>query len=183
MGRYLLLPVEILEDVRVVVGALQERLCREGPSVLYGRVSLLLPEQGEQVGIGLLAGHDDHVVVVLGGCPDEGDASYVYLLDDVLFGSVLCDIFLERIQIHYHKVDAGDVVSLPFGHIRRLFPAVQDAAHNLGMEGLHPASEYGGISCEVLNCCNRNVMTAQILLRTPCGEYLYAEANQFICNV
>ena len=110
-------------------------------------------------------------------------ASYVYLLDDVLFGSVLCDIFLERIQIHYHKVDARDVVFFSLGDIGWLFPAVQDAAHDLGMESLHPASEYGRVAGEILDCCNRNVMAVEVLLCAACGEYLHTEANQLIGNV
>ena len=146
-------------------------------------MSFLLPEQGEQVSVGFLTGNYDDIVVVLGRSPDKSYASDVYLLYDVLFGSVLCDVLLERIQIHYDQIDARDVVFFSLGDIGWLFPAVQDAAHDLGMESLHPASEYGRVAGEILDCCNRNVMAVEVLLCAACGEYLHTEANQLIGNV
>ena len=164
-------------------------MCRiEGPggeaaAVLNGGHSLLRAQQLQQVSVGILAGDNDHVAEVLCGGADEGDASDVYLLDDLLLRCALGDIFPEGVEVHDDQVNAWNLIFFPLLEVSGLLPAVEDSSHYLRMEGLDASSEDGGVSCYVLYGCNRNVMVCQIVLGASCGEYLHSQVNQLISNV
>ena len=171
--RYLFPAVEVLENVGVISGTLEEGFGGEAAAVLNGGDSLFSAEQLQQVSVGVLAGDNDYVTEVLCGSAYEGDAAYVNLFDYLFFRGVFGDIFFERVEVHDHEVDARNLIFLLLRQVRCLFPAEEYTAHDFRMKGLHSASEDGRVSGHVLDGCNRNVMGCQIVLGTPGGEYLH----------
>ena len=83
-------------------------------------------------------GYHPHVVMVFGGRPDQGRASYV---DVFRAGSAL-----EGVQIHHHQVDRIDAVLFHLGLMGGIGSVGQDAAVNLGVERHHPMSQQGRIT-------------------------------------
>ena len=70
-------------DGSVVVAAYAESASSEHLAVLEVCLSALLVKDVEKHAVFCLAGHDNHILEVLGSCTDERDAAYIDLLDDV----------------------------------------------------------------------------------------------------
>ena len=75
--------------------------------------------------------HD--IVEVLCGAANQGDASYVYFLDNVGFGGSGGYCIFKGIEVHDHQVDVGDII---LGHLQTVsvvFAPAEDAAEHFGV--------------------------------------------------
>src|SRR6184192_2165946 len=97
----------------------------------------------------------------------HGGTADVDVLDE-LFGSQsrLSGCRLERVKVHYHKIDRSDAVFLRLLLILRMFPPKEQAAVHLWMQRFHASAKHFGPAGEVGNIAHRDAVFAQEL----CGS-------------
>ena len=116
-----------------------------------GGAAILLLIEFQKLLIMINGRNNHHVLEVLGGCTDKGDAADVYLFDDVLLWGPAGNGGLKGIEVHDDQVDFGNLI------LRQLLPVgehvapTENAAKDLGMEGFDTASQNGRIAREGLN--------------------------------
>ena len=128
-------------DGRVIVAAHAERALGKHLAVFYVGLCALLVENVEQHAVFCLAGHDNHVLEVLGSGADERDAAYVDLLDDVGFRSAACHSLLEGIEVNDDEVDFRNVVFFHLLSVALVVAAAQNASKHFGVECLHASTQ------------------------------------------
>ena len=96
-----------------------------------------LVENLQQHGIFALAGHDDHILKVLGSGTDKGDAADVNLLDDLLVACSAGYSLLEGLEIHDDQIDGRNIIFFHLLQVALIVAAGKDASENLRMQGLH----------------------------------------------
>ena len=77
--------------------------------------------------------------MVLGGGADHGRAADVDVLDAVVEGGAAATVCFERIEIDDQEIDGGDLVLLRLRHVLGVAAHSEQAAVNLGMQGLDAA--------------------------------------------
>ena len=142
----LLLLVEVVEDGGVVVGTDVEGIGSEAAALLEGGGTVLLGVDVEKLLVVVDGGDNDNVVEVFGGGTDEGNASDVNLLDDVLLGGAGSHGGLERVEVDDDEVDFRNFVLCQLFTVGVHVATAEDAAEDFGVEGLDTASEDGGIA-------------------------------------
>lgn len=117
--------------------------------------------------------HDGHIFVVLGGGANHGRAADVDVLDRIGQGAIgLGDGGGEGIEVDHDHVDGGDVVLSHDGVV--LLATAENAAVDLGMQGLDPAVHHLGESGVVGDLGHRQTRLGQQLGGTTGGEQGHA---------
>ncbi len=93
--------------------------------------------------------------------------------------SGLGDGGLEGVEVDHHHVDRFDAVLLHGRHVLGVVPQAEQAAMDLGMEGLDPAVQHLGKAGEIGNILDGDPFFPQQLGRPPGGEDLHSEAVEF----
>ncbi len=95
-------------------------------------------------------GDDGYVGEVFGGGADHGGTADVDVFDDLVEGYVgfLRGLF-EGVEVYYDHIDGLDVVGRDGGDVFGVVADVEDAAVDLGVEGLDAAVEHLGKAGEV----------------------------------
>jgi hypothetical protein len=137
---------QVLGDGSVVAGGLLEDRQRERAPGYQGRPASL-PELLDEAGVLLGRGEHGHVGMVL-GCPaDQAGAADVDVLDRLLEADAgLRDCGLEGVKVHDNQVDGVDPLGFEGEEVARHVATGQDAAVELGVEGLEPAAEDLGLA-------------------------------------
>lgn len=113
--------------------------------------------------------HDGDILVVLGGGADHGRAADVDVLDGIFQGATrLGDGRREGVEVDDYHVDGGDSMLGHDGVI--LIPTAENAAMNLGMQGLDPAIHHLGETRIVRDLGHRQTRVAQQFGGTASGE-------------
>ena len=122
--------VEIIENMRVVIGRNLESLRREIMSVSKGSSTILISEFSFQFGVLSFGSNDRDVFKILCGCADQGNSADVDLLNHLCFTCVGSYCFFKRIQIHYHQINCRNVKFLSLSQILTVFSSVKNASKN-----------------------------------------------------
>ena len=120
-------------------------------AILDVGLGAFLIEYIEQHAILGLAGHDDHVLEVLGSGANKRDAAYVYLLDDVSLRGTAGYGLLKWVEIHDDQVDGRDGILFHLGQVAHVLPTGQDASEYLGVKRLDAAAKDRGIAGHFLD--------------------------------
>ena len=132
-------------DGRVVARGQGEGLAGQLPAQLVGEAALVLLQLVQHPAVVLGVGDDAHVAVVLGRRAHHGRPADVDLLDGVGAAHVRpLDGRLEGVEVHDHQVDALDPVRGHRVRVARLLAQGEDAAVDLGVQGLDPAVHHLG---------------------------------------
>ena len=126
-------------DGGVIGGDAGEGLVREGLA-LGGRQVAAGAQGGQHRGVVGRIAQGDHVRAVLGRGAEHGGPADI----DVLDGRGL----LERVEVDAHQIDGRKAQIFAGFHIRGNVPALEDAAVDLGVEGLDAAVENFGLAGE-----------------------------------
>src|SRR5690606_6785526 len=148
-SRDILFPVEVVEDVRVVVGRYLEGLSCKIATVFDRGTAILLCQFGFELGVLIFGGDDDHVLEILRCRTDQGDSADVDLLDDVRLGGARSHSFLKRIQIDDHQVNCWNFELGCLSQVTLIFSSVEDASKDLWVKGFYSTSKDGRIAREV----------------------------------
>jgi len=118
-------------------------------------------------------GDDGDEGVVLGRGADHGRAADVDVLDGVFQGTAgFGDGGDERVQVDADQVDVTDAVLLHGGHMLGQVAPAQDAAVDLGVQGLHAAVQHLGEAGVVRHVDHRQAGVPDGLGGAAGGEHL-----------
>jgi hypothetical protein len=136
-------------------------------------------ELGEEIDVHRrIAKHDDVTVVLRRGAQHRRAAD-VDLLDhlgqrDALFR----DGGLERVEVHDHEVDSGDVEPRDVGEMVGIVAVMEDRAEDLGCQRLDAPTENLRCARPLRDRRHGNAGVRQVLGRTAGGEDLHALRGQ-----
>ena len=151
-NRELLGLVEMVEDGSVVMAADGKSVSGKAMAILEGGAAFLFIVNLEELFVVVYRGYDYNVLEVFGGGTDKRDATYVYFLDDILFGSTAGNSLLERIEVDNDEVDFRYLVFAELFAITIHVAATQYAAEHLGMECLDTSAKNRGITRQGFDC-------------------------------
>src|SRR5581483_1970316 len=114
--------------------------------------------------------HDAHVGVVLGRRPHHGGAAHVDHLD--------AGLGPEGVEVADHQIDGLDALGLQVGQVLGLGAVGQDAAVDLGVEGLHPPAQHLGGAGDGLHLGVGDAGLGQGSGRAPAGEELESQGGE-----
>ncbi|MPM91000.1 hypothetical protein SDC9_138125 [bioreactor metagenome] len=177
---YARLFVEVFEYCSVVVRTYIECMGRKiGP--LCGSCTVALFQNGDEVGVKLLAGDNQNILVVLCSSPDEGDAADIYFFDDLLVWLPGGDILLKRVEVCDDQVNLRDTVLCKLGLVQRVVPARKDASEYFWMQCLDPPSKYRGVGGDIFHRRDRNSKVTDKIAGTPGRENLCSGVVEQMC--
>ena len=120
-------------------------------ALFEGGGTVLLCVELEEFGVVVDSRDDDHVLEVLGGGTDEGDAANVNLLNDILLGGTAGHSGLEGVEVDDDEVYFGDFVLCQLLSVGVHVATAEDAAEDFGVKRFDTASEDGGIAGQGFN--------------------------------
>ena len=171
--------VEGVGDGGVVGGGEGEGLLGQPPAGFAAERAAVGFQFFDQGGIIGDAGDDGDVFKVLGGGADHGGAADVDVLDEVAEGDAgLGGGLLEGVEVDHHHVDGLDAVRGDGGFVLVVAADVEQAAVDLGMEGLDAAVEHLGKAGEVADVLDGEAGFAQGAGGAAGGDQFDAEAGQ-----
>ena len=110
----------------------------------------LLVQDVEQHAVLGLAGHDHHILEVLGAGTNQRDAADVDLLDNVSLRGTTGHGLLEWIKVYDDEVDLRNLVLCHLLLVALVVATAQYASEHLRMQRLHTSAEDRGISRYIL---------------------------------
>ncbi|KAF5039841.1 hypothetical protein DSECCO2_539690 [anaerobic digester metagenome] len=85
------------------------------------------------------------MAIVLGGGADQRRPADIYILNDLGVSGIFLHAHISKgIQVYHHDIDAIDPMFHQTADMGVVCPVCQNAAMNLGMQGLHSSAQYLG---------------------------------------
>ncbi len=171
--------VERVGDGGVVGGGEREGLPGQPPAGFAAQAAVVGLQFFNQGGIVGDARDDGDVFKVLGGGADHGRAADVDVFDQMAEGDAgLSGGLLEGVEIDDHHVDGLDAVRGDGGLVFLVAANVEQAAVDLGMEGLDAAVEHLGKAGQIADVLDAEAGLAQCPRGAAGGDQLHAKAGQ-----
>src|SRR5690606_24853963 len=148
-------------------------------AVLQGSVPLALGEDVKEFIIIFPGGNTEYVLEVFGGGPDQGNAPDIDFFNDVRFRGPTGHGLFEGVEVDDHQVQLGNVELLDLGGVPGMATTVQDASEDLGVKGLYPTPQDGGIPGDLLHGDDLDPKVPDKGLGAPGGIKDHAQPVQF----
>ena len=112
-------------------------------------IGTLLVEDIEQYTIFGLAWHDDYILEILCSCTDKGDATDIYLLDDILIRSTTGNSGLKWIKVNNNQVDGWYLILCHLLLVAFIVATSKNTAKHFGVKGFYTTTENRRIRCHI----------------------------------
>ena len=134
---------------------------------------------GQHAGVLAGVGQHRHVLPVLGGAAHHGRAADVDVLDCVFQRTAgLGDRGFKRVKIHHQQINGVNAVRLQRGHVLGQIAPRQQAAVDLGVQGLDAAVQHFRKAGQLGHFGHRQALLGQQLGGAAGGDELHAQGVQ-----